>query len=202
MPNSTQCLNLPCLPSMMDILLSKRSVQHCLTSLKCVPPLCDAVKLSNHWAVRRLLRRSGIDVNLGWEQPPLLIAARIGDKQIARDLLGAGANINARDTRGSTVILESTKGGHLGLLALFLSIPRSTLIQGMKVDEHHSGGRRIMDINMYSSTCSITRGRGKTFLTIRQTSPESSMITTQFTCLLSGLLCKGIGLGELGDVTP
>lgn len=51
------------------------------------------------------------------------MAARIGDKQIARDLLGAGANINARDTRGSTVILESMKRGYLGLLELFLEYP-------------------------------------------------------------------------------
>jgi len=49
---------------------------------------------------------------LAQAQPPLVSAAERGDVVALNRLLGAGAEVNARDVRGRNAVLAATQGGH------------------------------------------------------------------------------------------
>jgi ankyrin repeat protein len=46
------------------------------------------------------------------DNPPLVLAAARGDDAAVERLLGAGADVNARDRRGRNAVLAATQGGH------------------------------------------------------------------------------------------
>lgn len=86
------------------------------------PELTMAVRDKNIRQVQTLLAR-GANVNErdeGLEQTPLMRAAQVGERTIARLLLTYRADVNARDGAGNTALLFAVQRGDAGMVRLLL----------------------------------------------------------------------------------
>lgn len=79
-----------------------------------------------HYDLASLLIRAGADVNgMTMNRPPVNLAARFGHKEIVRQLLAAGASVNAQDSAGGTALTEAVDNGSIEVIELLLKAKAS-----------------------------------------------------------------------------
>lgn len=85
-----------------------------------------------------------VEARDGGGTTPLLLAATLGDREIAKRLIAAGASVNAADDGGETVLMRACSQGDLELVSLLID-------RGTRVDAIAGiGGVGVMDRNALS----------------------------------------------------
>jgi ankyrin repeat protein len=87
-----------------------------------VRPLHVAIEAGDAALTRRLLEAGADAAAPDRAEPPLLIAARVGDPELAKALLAHGAAVDARDPHfGQTALMIAAREGHLDTARVLLS---------------------------------------------------------------------------------
>lgn len=73
--------------------------------------------------------RSSSSLHARRPEPPILLAARNGSKQVLCELLSTGANVNERRDDGSTALIEAAKAGHAECVDLLLASEADVLLR-------------------------------------------------------------------------
>jgi len=97
-------------------------------------PLLAAITADNVAAVRQQLA-AGADVHRRSDdrgRPPLLMAAKVGNPEVVRMLIDAGANINDQDRRGSTALHIAVHQGHLEVVKLLMERGANPRLENQK----------------------------------------------------------------------
>jgi ankyrin repeat protein len=78
--------------------------------------------LDNHVATVKQFLASGVRTTVMYDESPLLsVASYRGFIEIVRELLGAGADVTAKDEHGKTALQWAAKGKHRDVVALLLA---------------------------------------------------------------------------------
>ena len=81
-----------------------------------------AVRFGDAHGVARLLRDKGADINYPKEANCFFfLAAECGESEVVQAFLDAGADVNAPDRSGTTVLMRATNEGHVELVRILLN---------------------------------------------------------------------------------